>query len=187
MKKIILLTCLILLAGCAKQPVIANLNIRLGDVPAGIYSGGFSALIVGQDTRNSQEVVVYMTDQPVTSLANISAPLQLISEKLAEGLLGQGLLLDRSSPVRLKFSINELLVWVTRPKVLYRADAKTSITLTVENRGAVFSKDFKREANQESATRPKLPDLEAMLNTQLSDIVRHILMDEEIRKLIGRK
>ncbi len=187
MKKIILLTCLILLAGCAKQPVIANLSVRLGEVPAGIYGGGSSALIVGQDARKSQEVVVYMTDQPATSLANISSPLQLVSEKLAEGLQGQGLLLDRSSPVRLKFSINELLVWVTRPKMLYRADAKTYITLTVENRGAVFSKDFKREANQESATRPKLPDLEAMLNTQLSDIIHQILVDEEVRKLIGKK
>jgi uncharacterized lipoprotein YajG len=187
MKKIILLTCLILLAGCAKQPVIANLSVRLGEVPAGIYGGGSSVLIIGQDARKSQEVVVYMTDQPATSLANISPPLQLISEKLAEGLQGQGLLLDRSSPVQLKFSINELQVWVTRPKVLYRADAKTYITLTIENRGALFSKDFKREANQESATRPKLPDLEAMLNSQLSDIIHQILVDEEARKLIGKR
>ena len=187
MKKLILLTCLVLLAGCAKQPVIANLNVRLGEVSAGIYGAGASAIIKGQDARKSQEVVLYMSDRPATTLANMSEPVILISEKLAEGLLGQGLLLEPTSPVHLKFTINELVVGVTRPQTLYNADAKTYITLTVENRGTVFTKVYKREANQKSATRPDLPDLEPMLNSQLSDIIHQILTDEEVRKVIGRR
>ena len=57
----------------------------------------------------------------------------------------------------------------------------------MENRGTVFTRTFKREAYNDSATRPDLPDLEKMLNTQLADIGRQILQDEEIRQLIGRK
>jgi uncharacterized lipoprotein len=187
MKRLILLTCLFLLVGCAKQPVIANLNPRLGEQLAGIYSGGFSATISGQDVRRSKEVVVFLNDQPATRLANVNAPLELISARLAAGLRDQGLVIEPTSPVRLKFIINELLVRVTHDKLLYSADAKTHITLTVENRGTVFTKIFKREANKDSATRPDLPDLEEMLNTQLADILHLIIQDEEIRQLISRK
>lgn len=188
MNKLLLFACLfVVLAGCSKQPVIANLNPHLGEQPVGIYSRGLSAAIKGQDARKSAEVVIFMNDQPATRLANVSAPLDLISGKLAAGLLSQGLVIDPSSPVHLKFTIDELLVRVSHEKVLYSAVAKTHIVLTVENRGTVFTKVFKREANKDSATRPDLPDLEGMLNTQLSDIIQLIIQDEEIRRLISRK
>lgn len=187
MNKLLLLTCLFLLVGCAKQPVIANLNPRLGEQSAGIYRGGMSASISGRDARKSEEVVIFMNDQPASRLANVIAPQDLISSRLTTGLRNQGLAIEPSSPVHLKFLINELLVRVTHEKMLYNADAKTYITLTVENRGTVFTKVFKREANKDSATRPDLPDLEGMLNTQLADIVQQIIQDEEIRQLISRK
>ncbi|MFH0782697.1 MAG: YajG family lipoprotein [Pseudomonadota bacterium] len=187
MNKVFLFACLFVLFGCAKQPVIANLNPRLGEQPVGIYSGGLSAAIKGQDARKSAEVVIFKNDQPATRLANVSAPLDIISGKLAAGLRDQGLVIDPSSPVQLKVTIDELLVSVSHEKLLYSAVAKTHIILTVENRGTVFTKVFKREANKDSATRPDLPDLEGMLNTQLSDIIQLVIQDEEIRRLIRRK
>lgn len=187
MNRLILLTCLFLFVGCAKQPVIANLNPRLGEQPTGIYSGGLSAVISGKDTRNSVEVVIFMNDQPPTRLANVSTPADLFSVKLAAALRDQGLAIEPSSPVHLKFTINDLQVRVTHDKLLYSADAKTSIVFAVENRGTVFTKVFKRDSNNESATRPDLPDLEGMLNTQLADILQQIVQDGEIRQLISRK
>lgn len=184
---VLLLTCLFLFVGCAKQPVIANLNPRLGEQPTGIYSGGFSATINGQDSRNSREVVTFLNDQPPTRLANVSAPVDLFTVKLAGALRDQGLAIESNSPVHLKFTINDLQVRVTHTSLLYSADAKTAITLAVENRGTVFTKVFKRDANNESATRPGLPDLEEMLNTQLADILQAIAQDVEIRQLISRR
>ncbi|MBU1564958.1 MAG: YajG family lipoprotein [Proteobacteria bacterium] len=187
MNRLLLITCLFLLVGCAKQPVIANLNPRLVDQPVGIYTSGLSAMISGQDARKSTEVIIFINDVPASRMANVSAPVDLISARLAKGLRDQGLAIDPSSPVRLKFIINELLVRVTHQNLLYTAEAKTHIYLTVENRGAVFTRVFKREANNDSATRPDLPDLEGMLNTQLVDIMQQIIEDEEIRQLISRK
>lgn len=187
MKRLLLLTCLFLLVGCAKQPVIANLNPRLGEQPAGIYRSGISAAISGQDARKSTEVVIFMNDQPASRLANVSAPHELISARLAKGLRDQGLAIDPSSQVHLRFTLNELLVQVTHQKLLYTAEAKTHIVLTVENRGAVFTRVFKRESFNDSATRPDLPDLEGMLNTQLADILQQVVQDEEIRQLISRQ
>jgi len=187
MKRLILLTCFLLLAGCAKQPVIANLNPHLSEQPQGIYGGGLAVTISGQDARKSPEVVIFMNDQPPSRLANVSAPSDLVSARLGTGLRNQGLVIEPSASIRLKFVINELLVQVTHQKLLYTAEGKTHIVLNVENRGAVFTRVYKREAYNDSATRPDLPDLEKMLNTQLADIVQQILQDEEIRQLIGRK
>lgn len=187
MKKIILLTCFLLLAGCAKQPVIANLNPRLGEQPGGVYGEPLAAAIVGKDSRKSIDVVVYLSDQPATGLANLSAPKDLIEERLAEGLRSQGLRIDPAAPVRLTFDITELLVRVSRPKMIYTAEGKTYITLTVENRGTVFTKTYKREASKESATRPALPKLEEILNGQLADIIQMILQDEEVGNLIRQR
>lgn len=187
MKKLLLLACLFVLTGCAKQPVIANLNPRLGDQPAGIYSSPMTAAVMGQDLRKTAEVVAFMNDQPVTRLANVSAPVELISARLARGFKDQGLTVDAGSPVHLKFSLNDLVVRVTHQKMLYTAEAKTHIILNVENQGTVLTRVFKREGYSDSATRPDLPDLEGMLNTQLTDIVQQILQDDEIRQLIHRK
>lgn len=187
MKKILLLVCLLVLAGCAKQPVIANLNPFLGEQPPGIYRSGSTAVISGQDARKTAEVIVYHSDDPATRLANSDAPPILISARLADGFRDQGLDIQPSSPVHLKFVINELSVQVSHQKMLYTANAKTHIAFTVESRGTVFTKVFKREANNDSATRPRLPELERMLNEQLANIMMQITQDEEIRALVARQ
>ena len=187
MKKIIFLVCFLILTGCAKQPVIANLNLRLGDQTMGGYSADSSAVIIGQDTRKSSDVVIYLSDNPPTGLANMVAVQELISARITDGFRNQGLGIAASSPVQLKFNIKELGVKVSRPKMLYMAEAKTFITLTVENRGTVFTKTYTREANRESATRPDLPELEEMLNGQMSGIVQQMLQDEEVRQLVARQ
>lgn len=188
MNRILLLcACLMLFAGCAKQPVIANLNPRIGEQPSGVYSGPQSVAVIGKDLRKTADVVVYLSDEPPTGLANIGSVQDLIAERLSAGLRDQGLRVDASSPVRVKFDINELGVRVTRPKMLYLAEGKTYITLNVENRGTVFTKTYKREASKESARRPDLPKLEEMLNTQLAEIINLMLQDGEVRSLIARR
>lgn len=188
MNRIILLcTCLLVFAGCAKQPVIANLNPRISEQPRGIYADPQTVAVTGRDLRKTADVVAYLSDMPPTGLANLHAPQEVVADRLSEGLRSQGLRLDPSSPVHLKFDINELLVRVSRPKMLYNAEAKTFITLTVENGGTVFTKTYKREANKESAMRPDLPKLEEMLNSQLAEIVNMILQDEEVRSLLARR
>lgn len=188
MKRLLfLLAGLLLVGGCAKQPVIANLNPRIGDQPAGVYVPGTSVAVQGQDNRKVQDVVIFLNDQPPTRLANISAAADLFSARLSAGLHDQGLTIDPASPVRLKFDLNDLLVQVSWQKLLYRAEAQSYVTVDVENHGAVITRIFKRESFSESATRPKLPDLEAMLNGQLSDILQMILKDEEIRQLLAKR
>ncbi len=184
---LLLLLGLSLLAGCAKQPVIANLNPRLFDQPAGVYIPGTRVAVLGGDTRKSPDVVVFANDQPPTRLANVSPIADLLSARLGAALRDQGMTLDPSSPVRLSFVIDELLVQVTRQSLLYRADAVSHLTVKVENRGTTVTRVFKRDSFKESATRPKLDDLEEMLNGQLADILAMILKDGEIRQLLAVK
>lgn len=182
-----LLAGIVMVAGCAKQPVISNLNPRIGDQPPGVFVPGTTVAVSGLDSRKLSEVVIFISDQPPTRLANVSAVADLLSARLAAGLREQGLTIDPSSPVRLKFIINDLVVQVSRQKLLYRAEAQSYLTVNVENRGAVITRIFKRESFNESATRPDLNDLEGMLNGQLSDILQMILRDEEIRQLLAKR
>lgn len=188
MKKItLLLAGLMLLAGCAKQPVIANLNPHIGEQTAGIYASPQSAAVTAKDSRKIKDVVVYLTDDPQTSLANVISVQDVVADRLREGLRSQGLRVEPNSPVKVKLEIDELQVRVSRPKVLYSADGKTYMTLTVENKkGAVLTKSYKREASKESATRPDLPKLEEMLNSHIAEIIQQILQDVEVRNIIGR-
>ena len=185
MRKLTLLIALLLLAGCAQRPVIANLNLSLGPQPSGVYGEGAAAVLSGLDARTSTDLVVYLNDRPASRLGGTEPPGELISQKLREGLEQQGLQLQANAPVRVGFSINELLVTVTRARMLYSADAKTSITLNVDNRGTVLTRVYRREASQSGATRPELAALENMLNSQISDILEQILQDEEVQAVIS--
>lgn len=186
-RTLLLCLCLFLFAGCAKQPVIANLNPRISEQPEGIYGHPQTVAVAGKDLRKTADVVVYQSDRPPTGLANIGSVKELIADRLSEGLRSQGLRMDPSSPVHVQFDINELLVRVSRPKMLYVAEARTFITLNVEHQGTVFTKTYKREASKESARRPGLPSLEEMLNGQIAEIVNMILQDQEVRSLINKR
>jgi uncharacterized lipoprotein YajG len=61
------------------------------------------------------------------------------------------------------------------------------LKLTVTNRGSVLTKDYNREASKETATKPSIPDLEEMLNAQLSDVIEKILGDGQVREAIRGK
>ena len=185
MKKIAIITYILLLAGCsAKYPLTTNLHLRTGSQPTGIYNNTITAALKGHDARRERTVVAYQMDQPPILLENATEPHVLITDRLANGFLEQGLVFENGAPVRIQINLDELLVNVTRPKLLYSATARSHVTLTLNNRGTTLTKIYDREANRESATRPPVQDLEAMLNDQLNDIVKQILQDDEVRSAI---
>jgi uncharacterized lipoprotein len=186
--KIVFLALAFLLTGCGtKYPLTTNLNLQVGNQTAGIYSNDSSATLKGRDTRKDSAVVVYqLKDEPEMQIPNQTAPNLLVTERLAIGLQAQGLLFESASPVRIQLDLDELLVSVTRPKILYIAKAKSRLTLTVKNGDITLTKNYNREANQDSVTRPPVHDLEKMLNDQLTEIVTQILQDEEVREAINK-
>ena len=186
MKKIAIVTCILLLAGCSeKYPLTTNLHLRTGSQPTGIYNNSTIAVLKGHDARRERTVVAYrIKDQPEILLENATEPHVLITDRLANGFLEQGLVFENGAPVRIQINLDELLVNVSRPKLLYSATARSHVTLTINNRGTTLTKTYDREANRESATRPPVQDLEAMLNEQLNEIVKQILQDDEVRSAI---
>jgi len=188
-KKFLPLVFALLLTGCGtKYPATANLKLQLGQQPAGLYSEKTTAVLKGHDARVGSAVVIYHIDgEPEVRIPNQTEPHILITERLANGLLQQGLLFESGAPVRIQLDLDELLVSVTRPKLLYNARARSHLTLTTKNQEISLTKTYDREANRESATRPPVADLEKMLNGQLTEIVAEILQDKEVRAAIDKK
>jgi len=186
MKKTAMVACIFLLAGCsADYPLYANLHLRAGNQPMGIYDNTTTAILSGHDARKNSAVVAYqIKGQSEILLPNETEPHVLVANQLARGFLEQGLVFENGAPVRIQLNLEELLVKVNRPKILYNATARSHITLIVTNRGTTLTKTYVREANRETATQPPVKDLEKMLNEQLTDIVKQILQDEEVRTAI---
>lgn len=188
-KKIAILAFVVLLSGCsAKYPLNTNLDLQVNSQTGGVYSNDISATLKGHDARLDTAVVVYqLKGKPEIRIPNQTAPHIIVTEQLANGLQEQGLVFKNRSPVSIQLDLNDLLVLVTRPKILYSAKAKSHLTLTIKNKTITLTKTYDREANNDSATRPPVYELEKLLNDQLTDIVNQILQDEEVQETISQK
>ncbi len=189
MKNFLILVFAFFLTGCgAKYPLTTNLNLEVGSQTPGIYDNSISAALKGHDARQESDVIAYRLEgKPEIKIPNQTPPHLLVTERLAIGLQEQGLLFESTSPVRIQLNLNELLVSVTRPKLMYLANAKSQLTLSVKNREITLTKIFSRETNRESVTQPPVQDLVKMLNNQLTEIVDQILKDEEVQATISKK
>ena len=186
MKKIVLLACVLLFPGCSvKYPETANLNLQVPAQASIVYTNS-TASVRGRDARENPEVVVFnVKKEPVVKVTNLSPPHIVITERLVGGLREQGLEFESNAPVRILLNLNELLVTVTKPKLLYNSEAVSEVTLEVKNSKTSLKKKYTRNDSKESVSRPKIAEIEKMLNDQLSAIVNQILMDAEFRELVG--
>ena len=185
MNKIVLLTCVLLLSGCGvKYPETANLNLMVPSQPEAVYTNSM-ALINGLDVRENAEVIVYkVKKEPVVKVPSLNSPITIITEDLSSGLREQGLQTETNAPVRIDLELNQLLVTVSKSKSLYNSQAVSQITLKAIHGKTSFTKKYTRQNDQESVLRPKITEIENMLNDQLSDIVMTILSDMDLRELI---
>lgn len=186
---ITIVTLAMLLTGCGAQyPLTTNLSLEVSRQPAGIYHGDTTATLQGHDTRKDSAVVAYqLKGDPEIRIPNETEPHALVTNLLARGLIEQGLVFEGGAPVRIQLNLDELMASVTRPKFLYSTKARSHLNLTITNREITLTKAYDRETNRDSATRPPVQDLEKMLNDQLTDIVKQILQDEEVRTAISKK
>lgn len=186
MKQLAAIALALLLGGCAtKQPVTANLNLTLGDQPIARFQNA-AISIQGEDLRKDAEVIRYTVKEEVTSqLSTLTPPEITLKESLARGFDSQGLTINPAARVHMTVEVKELLVTVDQPQILHDIHAKSVITLKVINGAQTISKRYNREETRESVTKPKIAQLEKILNDQLSDIAQQILKDEEIRKTIS--
>lgn len=187
MYRFFLLAIALVMTGCTSYyPTVANLNLQIVSQPP-VY-GDAKISIEGKDLRQAKEIIVYqLKDQMPIAVDNMSPPEILLAERLAGGLKEQGVQLVSRSETRLFLEINELLVTVTRPKFLYSTEARSRVTLTIVKDASSLAKKYERQATKESPGRPELPQLEQMLNEQLSDIVSQMLQDEDIRQAISTR
>lgn len=189
MNKYFLLVFALLFSGCSAQyPAATNLNLEVGNQPYGIYNINTTAALKGHDARLDTAVVIYsLKGESPVRLPNHEPPHKLVTELLAIGLQEQGLVFDSGSSVRLLVDLNDLVAIVTRANLFYSATARSNLTLTVKNKDTSLIKTYNRQANRDSAGKPSVQDLEKMLNDQLSDIVKQILQDEEVRGTISKR
>lgn len=191
MKRLLLLIIAVMLSGCAATlPDKTNLNPALEAQPAGVYPPGIEIVVDSQDNRVKKHVVAYsLKNEPEILLVNQIVPRVLMTERLAEGFSQQGLTRVGRANIRVMLIIEELLAKVSRTKsgLLYNSEAKTRIKLRINNNGSILTKDYNREINKETATRPDIQDLEALLNEQLGDVIEKILGDGQVREAIRGK
>jgi uncharacterized lipoprotein YajG len=189
MKKLVFVFIAMILAGCAgTMPEKADLNIEIGNQSGGIYPASLNITVLGQDKRPDPHIITFKTDKdPATILASRIPPENLLKESLAHGFRQQGLARTDRSAITATVVIRELLVKVTRPGAMYAAKANTRLQFIVNNNGNILTLEFNRESSKDTLARPKLLDLEMMLNEQLSEIVTKILADERVRTAINRK
>lgn len=191
MKRLLLMIIAVMLSGCAATlPDKINLNPTLEDQPAGVYPQGIEILVDSKDDRFEKHVVTYsFKNVPSIMLFNQVAPQIMLAERLTDGLSQQGLTRVGRATNTVTIAIEEMMVTVTKTKsgLLYNSEARSRLRLTVNNNGSVLTKDYNREASKETATKPDIPDLEAMLNVQLSDVIEKILGDGQVREAIRGK
>jgi uncharacterized lipoprotein YajG len=186
MKKIILLACILLFPGCTvKYPETANLSLQVPVQSSLVYTNS-TASVRGHDARENPEIIVFkVKNEPVVKILNLNSPHIVITERLADGLREQGLQFKSNSPVRILLNVNQLLVTVTKSNLLYNSEAVSEVTLDITNSKTSLTKKYTRNHNQGSISRPKIDQIEKMLNDQLSAIVNQVLMDIEFRESIG--
>lgn len=188
MKHIVLLLSVFLFTGCGvKYPETASLTLLLPGQPAKMYVNS-TVFVHGHDVRENPEVIIYkVKKEPNVKVPNLTSPLIVITEGLTDGLREQGLRFATNSAVRLELELNQLLATVTKPKTLYNFEAVSRITLKASDGTGTLTKKYNRQGDRTSVSRPKIAEIEKMLNEQLSDIVTQILLDMELRELITSK
>lgn len=186
MKKIVLLACFFLFPGCTvKYPETVNLNLQVQPQSSLVYTDS-AASLRGHDARENPEVIVFIIkNEPVVKIGNLNSPHKVITERLAGGLREQGLQFKSNAPVRIHLDLKQLLATVTKPNLLYNAEAVSQVSLEVKNSRTSLKKQYTRNDNQTSVSRPDVDEIEKMLSDQLSAIVNQILADAEFRELIG--
>ncbi|MDP3479069.1 MAG: YajG family lipoprotein [Desulfoprunum sp.] len=191
MKRLLLMIIAVMLSGCAATlPDKINLNPILENQPAGVYPPALDIFVDSKDDRFEKHVVTYsFKNEPSIMLFNQVAPQIMLAERLTDGLSQQGLTRVGRSTITVTIAIEEMMVTVTKTKsgLLYNSAARSRLRLTVNNNGSILTKDYNREASKETATKPDIPDLEAMLNVQLSDVIEKILGDGQVREAIRGK
>lgn len=186
MKKLMLLASALLFVGCAASwPQKANLNPVVDDQLDGLYQPGVDVSVNGQDERGGSQIIkIALPDTPVTLIPNQVSPQIMLAERLQTGFQQQGLARGNQSNININITIEELQATLTKPNVMFNANAKSRIKLTVTNNGNILNKEYNRASSQESVTRPDIHDLEVLLNEQLSEIMSQALSDNQIRGAI---
>ncbi len=186
MKKLMLLLSVLLFVGCAASwPQKANLNPAVDDQLDGLYQPGVDVSVNGQDERaGSQIIKIALPDTPVTLIPNQVSPHVMLAERLQNGFQQQGLARGNQSNININVIVEELQATLTKPGVMFNANAKSRIKLTVSNNGNILNKEYNRASSQDSVTRPDIHDLEVLLNEQLSEIMSQALSDNQIRGAI---
>lgn len=178
----------VLLAGCStKNPLATNLRFTAKVQREDSFKKIATAALNGQDARADSAVVIYrLPGKPEIRIPNSTPPHLLVTEQYARGLMSEGLVFEAGAPVRIQLKINELVAVVNRPDFLYKAKARSNLTLTVTNRQTTLSRTYDRQANHDSIGRPAVEDLEKLLNEQLTDIVNQMLQDKEVQATIEK-
>jgi uncharacterized lipoprotein YajG len=185
MNKIVLLTCALLLTGCGvKYPETANLKLMVPSQSDTVYTNS-TVLVNGLDARENGEVLVYkVKEEPVVKVPSLNSPIAVITEALSDGMREQGLQFETNAPVRIDLELNQLMVTVSKSKTLYNFKAVSQITLKAMSGKNSFTKKYNRQDDRKSVLRPKITEIENLLNGQLSDIIMKILSDMDLRELI---
>jgi uncharacterized lipoprotein len=70
---------------------------------------------------------------------------------------------------------------------LYKFEAVSQIILKATNGQSSIEKKYNRQDDKKSFSRPKISEIENMLNNQLSEIITEMLSDQDLRELINEK
>ena len=188
MNKIILITCVLLLGGCGvKYPKTVDISLIIPSQSVAVFDD-LTVFVQGRDTRANREVVVYkIKKEPAVKIPGLKAPIVVVAEHLAAGLQDQGFVVTNNTAVRIDLELTELLVTVTKPDYLYKLEADSQIMLKAVNGQTTLNKKYNRQDDRTKVSRPKIADVENMLNSQLADIVTEILSDVELRELISSR
>lgn len=177
-----------LVTGCAsQQPHTAYFDFDAPAQSARVYRPGNSSSLQAEDIRPRSELFYFKTDEgEIEAIANYSAPIDLLSIRLRTGFEQQGLSIRDNSATSISLQLTEMDVTVERTDlmVLYRAEARCGLTLTLANGRAVYTKKYHRQAHREFVNRPALEKMEDLLRESVTDIYSQILADKDIQTFI---
>ena len=177
-----IILCVVLLTACSSIPASVQLRPELSVVQKTQSLQGKSSWNIGsQDLRIAHYLIEISSGDGVATLINESKSSRLIIEKsLRKQWIKEGLTYQADSPAKIEVQLIKLLTQVEQKKLTYKTHSKVVINIKLRTENKIFSKTFTSRYTEEGLFMPGIKNLNAQLNTQLSQLLNEIIKDPEL-------
>lgn len=170
------------LLGCASVPTHIKIqpDITLDKGP-NTFSNPRPWRVASQDLRVARHLIEIVDGDNVAQLINEEESLRrLIENSLTQAWVNNGLKLDEISGYHIDINLIKSLATVTESSFSYSVKSQLMIKVQLFKQENTYVKLFRSNEQWEAPFSANVPAINEKLNTQLSQLLKQIIQDEEL-------